>query len=680
MEGSMTPHSLLAELNSPQQMDRLMEERAEFVSMVKMQQLVRVTCLEVMKGPPDQIEAYRREVIELKTLVQGYLSEVRELRAQGGAAAAPSHPPTPDTASLRSSAPSSPGPPPATLEARFEVAPTTGWYEHKPMPPFSVRLTLPSGEPYPTDDEVVLRVSMLNGRGHREESRANGSGELLSGERNAVVRNGVAEWTTLRVCEPSSKHYASFTLCVSAVKLPDGHGLDELRAPPMTVQVGRMWSKRRKAESELGPDDPITQIPGVGARYVSRLQLQGVTTIGQFAAMAATAAGRDTLCKLCKGDNPRNSLNQAKLQAMIDAANKAAGYAAQVASHHDAAAAHAAKRKRADDEASDRARRWAACMPLPASLYTNAHESAAALGAAPPPLIARAPPSGATRCRTARSAVLDGGAHAPRREPGLRRYGRDLRRRADRRAGRVPQPGVAVRVGLEESSSRASAASTSSRWATSSHTSTPARPSTSSNKAAAAAAAGARRADDRCPPPRRRRQAPLRPCSTRSVAAAAAAMARRRRRRRSNRRRRPPRPRSSHRPSPPPSSARGAATAPAARPPPTAPIASCTPAHIAALAGHATVLAGLSTRPRSPRPSTREPSAWAARHRSTSRPPSGRAAARRPRSLLTPARRRRRSWHAAASARPPRGVVGRRRPPAETRARACSRRRRAHQA
>ena len=319
MEGSMTPHGLLAELNSPQQMDRLMEERAEFVSMVKMQQLVRVTCLEVMKGPPDQIEAYRREVIELKTLVQGYLSEVRELRAQGGGAAAPSHPPTPDTASLRSSAPSSPGPPLATLEARFEVAPTTGWYEHKPMPPFSVRLTLPSGEPYPTDDEVVLRVSMLNGRGHREESRANGSGELLSGERDAVVRNGVAEWTTLRVCEPSSKHYASFTLCVSAVKLPDGHGLDELRAPPMTVQVGRMWSKRRKAESELGPDDPITQIPGVGARYVSRLQLQGVTTIGQFAAMAATAAGRDTLCKLCKGDNPRNSLNQAKLQAMIDA-------------------------------------------------------------------------------------------------------------------------------------------------------------------------------------------------------------------------------------------------------------------------------------------------------------------------------------------------------------------------
>jgi predicted flap endonuclease-1-like 5' DNA nuclease len=49
-----------------------------------------------------------------------------------------------------------------------------------------------------------------------------------------------------------------------------------------------MWSKRRKSEAELTGDDSISQIPGVGARYVSRLQLHGVSTIGQFASMAAT--------------------------------------------------------------------------------------------------------------------------------------------------------------------------------------------------------------------------------------------------------------------------------------------------------------------------------------------------------------------------------------------------------
>ena len=38
---------LLAELNKPS--SGLLEERAEFVSMVKMQQLVRVTCLEVQQ-------------------------------------------------------------------------------------------------------------------------------------------------------------------------------------------------------------------------------------------------------------------------------------------------------------------------------------------------------------------------------------------------------------------------------------------------------------------------------------------------------------------------------------------------------------------------------------------------------------------------------------------------------
>ena len=129
----------------------------------------------------------------------------------------------------------------------------------------------------------------------------------------------IATW---RIGEPSSKHYGSFTLCITAAAVPDGCGVTELRSPPMTVQVGRMWSKRRKSEAELSTDDPIVQIPGVGARYVARLQLHGVATIGQFAAMAATGQGRDTLCRLCKGDNPRNSLNAAKLQAMIDTARK----------------------------------------------------------------------------------------------------------------------------------------------------------------------------------------------------------------------------------------------------------------------------------------------------------------------------------------------------------------------
>ena len=60
---------------------------------------------------------------------------------------------------------------------------------------------------------------------------------------------------------------------------------------------------------------PCTRHAQVGSRYVARLQLQGVTSIGQFSAMAATPDGRAALCRLCKGDNPRNSLNDQKLQA-----------------------------------------------------------------------------------------------------------------------------------------------------------------------------------------------------------------------------------------------------------------------------------------------------------------------------------------------------------------------------
>ena len=115
--------------------------------MVKMQQLVRVTCLEVMQGPPSQIDAYRREVIELQELVKGYLQEVRELRRQ-----AP--PSSPSTASLHSSsAPGSPGPL-TVLDASFEEEPQAAWYEHKPLPRFAVQLRLPTGELYPHADDT----------------------------------------------------------------------------------------------------------------------------------------------------------------------------------------------------------------------------------------------------------------------------------------------------------------------------------------------------------------------------------------------------------------------------------------------------------------------------------------------------------------------------------------------
>jgi ankyrin repeat protein len=352
---------LMAALTAQPAIKSLVEERAEFVSMVKMQALVRVTCLEVMQGAPSQVDAYRREVVELQELVRSYLGEVRELRAR---AAAPPSSPSATTASLTSpmhSVPGSPGPL-TMLVASFEEEPQSAWYENKPLPRFAVRVHGADGEPYTGEDDLALSVSMLNGRGQPETQRANGTGELLGGETTAVVRGGVAEFTSLRIGEPSSKHYGGFTMIITATQAPDGVGVEELRFGPMTVQVGRMWSKRRKAESELGPDDPITQIPGVGARYVSRLQLHGVSTIGQFAAMAATEDGRDTLCRLCKGDNPRNSLNAAKLNSMIEAANKAAGFATLAAA---LGSGGSNKRARAAPSPSISAGAATGCIPLP---------------------------------------------------------------------------------------------------------------------------------------------------------------------------------------------------------------------------------------------------------------------------------------------------------------------------
>ncbi|KOO36618.1 hypothetical protein Ctob_012434 [Chrysochromulina tobinii] len=308
--------------------EALLAERTDFVSMAKMQSMVRVTCLEIMNSAPEQVMEYRKEVLELKSMIQSYLLEVASFKEQmaasgsSGSSTCGSFPPSsPSSASTCDADPPTPSNgAPVTLQASFMPPPESAWYEHKTLPRFAVQLRLPSGKLYPHAD-VTLRVSMLNGRGLPEEQKANGSGELLVGERNARAGlAGLAEWDNLRIAEPSSKHYGSFTMLIDVERAPPGVTIEQLQVGPITIQVGRMWSKRRKSEAELTGDDSISQIPGVGARYVSRLQLHGVSTIGQFAAMAATEVGKATLCKLCKGDNPRNSLNDQKLQSMIDTA------------------------------------------------------------------------------------------------------------------------------------------------------------------------------------------------------------------------------------------------------------------------------------------------------------------------------------------------------------------------
>jgi cytohesin len=298
-----------------------LEEKGDWLSLVQTQQMVRVTVLEVANAAPAQVEAYRREVLELKELIQSYRSDVQALRAAQSQSSTASNPVAPSSPSTESLPASEEGV--LVLQPQFETPPKDFWYEGKPFPRFAVRLCTAAGEPWERAD-VKLAVTMKNGRGLAEERCAKKAGPLLAGETTAVVDGaGVAAWESLRVCEPSSKHYGAFTMVVRAVEAPQGVRVAELASSPLQVQVGRMWCKRRKAEDELAPDDLISQIPGVGAKYVARLKLHGVATVAQFATMAATPAGRDTLARLCKGDNRCNGLNDEKLQAMVDRANVA---------------------------------------------------------------------------------------------------------------------------------------------------------------------------------------------------------------------------------------------------------------------------------------------------------------------------------------------------------------------
>ena len=212
-----------------------LEEKGDWLSLVQTQQMVRVTVLEVANAAPAQVEAYRREVLELKELIQSYRSDVQALRAAQSQSSTASNPVAPSSPSTESLPASEEGV--LVLQAQFETPPKDFWYEGKPFPRFAVRLCTAAGEPWERAD-VRLAVTMKNGRGLAEERCAKKAGPLLAGETAAVVDGaGVAAWESLRVCEPSSKHYGSFTMVVRAVEAPQGVRVAELETADDKLQV-----------------------------------------------------------------------------------------------------------------------------------------------------------------------------------------------------------------------------------------------------------------------------------------------------------------------------------------------------------------------------------------------------------------------------------------------------------
>ena len=266
---------------------------------------VRICCLEVMGAAPAQLEHYRQEVRELQSLVADFRREVSELRdlkvnsssddgltldehthVEPSASHAPhdgasllthglgAMPPSQSPNGAASSAilpglatgGGVPYVPLRRLYVELDGAPIQSWYENRPMPPVTVKLMDDQSPPSVVAGvaNIRLRVSLCNGRGMPEERTANGAQDLLVGEREAPIVDGFATFQNLRVMEISQKHYGSFQLSICAVGCPEGYAVQPLRTKQFVVQVGRMWSKRRKSEDEISPDDPISQIPGVG--------------------------------------------------------------------------------------------------------------------------------------------------------------------------------------------------------------------------------------------------------------------------------------------------------------------------------------------------------------------------------------------------------------------------------
>ena len=175
-----------------------LEEKSEFVAMVNVQQMVRATCLDVMGAPPEQLAEYRREVLELQSLIRGFRQDVEELKRQG------QHfpPGSPSGDSIGAGSMTSEETMIAdnsgadlVLRPRFVEPPTRAWYEGRALPRFSVKVEVELGAGA-APDGLRLRASFLNGRGLCEEAKANGSGALVGGERYASVVAGHAVWSS----------------------------------------------------------------------------------------------------------------------------------------------------------------------------------------------------------------------------------------------------------------------------------------------------------------------------------------------------------------------------------------------------------------------------------------------------------------------------------------------------
>ena len=121
--------------------------------MVGVQQMVRATCLQVMGAPPGQLAEYRREVLELHALIQGFRQDVADLkRAQQQHVFPPSSPSVESAAgSMVSEETMLAEATDTVLRLSWEVPPTRSWYEGRPLPHFAVRLDTEQGGAFAPD-------------------------------------------------------------------------------------------------------------------------------------------------------------------------------------------------------------------------------------------------------------------------------------------------------------------------------------------------------------------------------------------------------------------------------------------------------------------------------------------------------------------------------------------------
>jgi hypothetical protein len=187
----------------------------------------------------------------------------------------------------------------------------TKWYTKRSLTPFQVHLVDSAGDLYTKTDGYILCVHLLSGHGVQVDHYL-ANAEALQ----FPFVDGIADVAGLRFLAVSSRNGGHFRFQFTTKgNIP----VNALNSEELHVLSERLKNEH-KAESilDLGPDDPLVRVPGIGKKYAAKLSEQGLVTVRDLADIDSSPSARGKRLDILNSvRKDRGALTEAKLVELL---------------------------------------------------------------------------------------------------------------------------------------------------------------------------------------------------------------------------------------------------------------------------------------------------------------------------------------------------------------------------